>query len=109
MSRSFPQFSRETLKALLEVVGALVPTKAIKALTRIKQGGDVRQELLVPVRMIVFDLLGDEQYQRYQQFERQALQGDEGARSSWMNMLATCRMLLRQPRQGGELAWVLAN
>jgi hypothetical protein len=101
-------FPNEALKALLGVVGERFPAKALKLLARLRQGADLNQELLAPVRMIVYSLLGEAQYERYQKYEHAALQGDEEAENAWITMLRTCRMLLRAPKREVD-PWVLAN
>lgn len=108
LTRSLRFFPQEALKALLGVVGERFPAKALKLLARLRQGADVNQELLAPVRMIVYSLLGESQYERYQKIEHAALQGDEAAESAWITMLRTCRMLLRVPKREADVL-VMAN
>lgn len=92
--RTFP---KAAFQALLRLVGERFPARVQKLKSRLYAGADINQELLAPVRMLVYSLLGEKSYERYMGFERAALAGDATAETAWVKMLSVCRILLRKP------------
>ncbi len=73
------------------------PATAQKLLHRLRNGADTNAELLVPVRMLVYNVLGEQSYDRYTGYEWAALQGDSRAESAWVRMLKICQMMIARP------------
>ncbi|RYD52711.1 MAG: hypothetical protein EOP52_00755 [Sphingobacteriales bacterium] len=92
-----PTFPKAAFQALLYLVGERFPARVQKLKSRLYAGADINQELLAPVRMMVYGLLGERSYERYMDFERAALKGDSTAETAWVKMLSVCRLLLRKP------------
>ncbi len=89
-------FSKDALKALLFLVGERFPAQARKTIARLRAGGDLNAELLAPVRLMVYGILGEKSFERYTRYEREALSGNKTAEMAWLRMLHTCRMLVNR-------------
>lgn len=87
-------FSKEALKALLFLVGERFPAQARKTIERLRAGGDLNTELLAPVRLMVYGILGEKSFERYTNYEQEALAGNKLAESAWLRMLYACRMMV---------------
>lgn len=81
----------------MNLVKERFPASAQKLLGRLRNGADTNQELLVPVRMLVYNVLGEKSYERYTGYEWAALQGDRRAETAWVRMLHICQMLIARP------------
>lgn len=99
MNRPIPyrMLPKAAFQALLNLVRERFPTSAQKLLRRLHNGGDTNTELLVPVRMLVYNVLGEKSYERYTGYEWAALQGDPHAETAWVRMLNVCQMLIARP------------
>lgn len=98
-----PMPSKAAVQALLSLIGERFPIRAKKLMIRLHKGQDTSQEILIPVRMMVYNLLEEQSYERYTDYERAALRGDAVAEEAWLRMLSVCRILLRRPAKVPEI------
>ncbi len=94
---SYQTLPRAAFQALMALVKERFPATAQKLLGRLRNGADTNRELLVPVRMLVYNILGEKSYERYTGYEWAAMQGDRRAETAWIRMLNVCRMLIARP------------
>ena len=79
------------------LIGERFPARSKTLADRLRKGADIQQELLVPVRMMVYSLMGEKNYEQYTRYEREALAGNETAASDWVRMISICRLMIRKP------------
>lgn len=103
---SYRTLPKAAFQALINLVKERFPTTAQKLLRRLRNGADTNTELLVPVRMLVYNVLGEQSYERYTGYEWAALQGDRQAENAWVRMLTICQMLIARP---GESSVICLN
>ncbi len=105
MNRPIPYrtLPKAAFKALISLVKERFPATAQKLMKRLRNGADTNTELLVPVRMLVYNVLGEQSYERYTGYEWAAMHGDQRAESAWVRMLTICQMMIARPDESSVI------